>query len=256
MISLHRGLVMWSIGVVFYCWEWTRCFANSLIAGNFVTNLWSQYDVHPEQYLHNNTILKPSTIHQRGLRSTLLTPYALQVYVMGFRKVKSSLAARYLLENPAIVHGYLLLITISQTTMEVWTWINNHIYINLCNVNTHPYPYNYNPKNIVLHYYLSMPWTQLNHVIKKDGVVSTYRSYGIHYNDVIMGTMAFQITSLRIVYSTVYSGADQRQDQRSASLAFVRGIHRWPVNSPHKWPVTRKMFPFDDVIMRIDRTDF
>ena len=37
--------------------------------------------------------------------------------------------------------------------------------------------------------------------------------------------------------------------QRSASLAFVRGIHRWPVNSPHKWPVTRKMFPFDDVIM-------
>ena len=35
----------------------------------------------------------------------------------------------------------------------------------------------------------------------------------------------------------------------SASLAFVRGIHRWPVNSPQKWPVTRKMFPFDDVIM-------
>ena len=35
----------------------------------------------------------------------------------------------------------------------------------------------------------------------------------------------------------------------SASLAFVRGIHRWPVNSPHKGPVTRKMFPFDDVIM-------
>ena len=45
------------------------------------------------------------------------------------------------------------------------------------------------------------------------------------------------------------SGADQRNHQRSASLAFVRGIHRWPVNSPHKWPVTRKMFPFDDVIM-------
>ena len=32
-------------------------------------------------------------------------------------------------------------------------------------------------------------------------------------------------------------------------MAFVRGIHRWPVNSPHKGPVTRKMFPFDDVIM-------
>ena len=64
-----------------------------------------------------------------------------------------------------------------------------------------------------------------------------------------MGTMASQITSFTIVYSTVYSGADQRKHQRSASLAFVRGIHRGPVNSPHKWPVTRKMFPFDDVIM-------
>ena len=58
-----------------------------------------------------------------------------------------------------------------------------------------------------------------------------------------------QITSLAIVYSTVYSGADQRKPQSSASLAFVRGIHRGPVNSLHKWPVTRKMFPFDDVIM-------
>ena len=38
--------------------------------------------------------------------------------------------------------------------------------------------------------------------------------------------------------------------QSSASLAFVRGIHRGPMNSPHKWPVTRKMFPFDDDIMR------
>ena len=64
-----------------------------------------------------------------------------------------------------------------------------------------------------------------------------------------MGTMASQITSLTIVYSTVYSGADQRKHQSSASLAFVWGIRRGPVNSPHKWPVTRKMFPFDDVIM-------
>ena len=64
-----------------------------------------------------------------------------------------------------------------------------------------------------------------------------------------MTTMASQITSLMVVYSTVYSGADQRKYQSSASLAFVRGIHRGPVNSPHKWPVTRKMFPFDNVIM-------
>ena len=44
---------------------------------------------------------------------------------------------------------------------------------------------------------------------------------------------------------------NQRKHQSFASLAFVREIHRWPVNSPHKWPVTRKMFPFDDVIMKV-----
>ena len=64
-----------------------------------------------------------------------------------------------------------------------------------------------------------------------------------------MGAMASQITSLTIVYSTVYWGAYQSIHQSSASLAFVRRIHRWPVNSPHKWPVTRKMVPFDDIIM-------
>ena len=64
-----------------------------------------------------------------------------------------------------------------------------------------------------------------------------------------MGTVASQITSRTIVYTAVYSDADQSKHQSSASLAFVRGIHRGPVNSPHKWPVTRKMFPFDDVIM-------
>ena len=64
-----------------------------------------------------------------------------------------------------------------------------------------------------------------------------------------MGAIASQITSLKIVYSNVYSDTDQRKHQSSVSLAFVWGIHRGPVNSPHKWPVTRKMFPFDDVIM-------
>ena len=64
-----------------------------------------------------------------------------------------------------------------------------------------------------------------------------------------MSLIATQITSLTIVCSTVYLGADQRKYQSSTSLAFVLGIHRWPVNSPHKGPVTRKMFPFDDVIM-------
>ena len=73
-----------------------------------------------------------------------------------------------------------------------------------------------------------------------------------------MGTIASQITSLTIVYSIVYSDADQRKHQSSASLAFVRWIPPGPVNSPHKWPVPRKMFPFDDVIMLeyISRTFF
>ena len=76
-----------------------------------------------------------------------------------------------------------------------------------------------------------------------------YLTPRIHYCDVIMGMIASQITSLTIVYSTVYSGADQRKHQSSESLAFVRGIHRGPVNSLHEWPVTRKMFPFDEVMM-------
>ena len=77
----------------------------------------------------------------------------------------------------------------------------------------------------------------------------------IHYTDVIMSVMGSQITSLTIVYSTVYSGADQRKHQSSASLSFVWGIHRGLVNSPHKGPVVRKMFPFDDVIMLFSSWD-
>ena len=58
------------------------------------------------------------------------------------------------------------------------------------------------------------------------------------------------ITRVSNVGSTVCSGGDQRKhDQSSTSLAFVRGIHWWPVDSPHKGPVMRKMFPFDDIIM-------
>ena len=75
----------------------------------------------------------------------------------------------------------------------------------------------------------------------------------VHYGDVIISATAPQITSLVIVYSTLYSGADQRKHQSSASLAFVWGIHRWPVNSPHKGSVTRQMFPFDDVIVIFSR---
>ena len=66
-----------------------------------------------------------------------------------------------------------------------------------------------------------------------------------HYGDVLMSAMASQIISLTIVYSIVYTGAVNE----NMSLVFVRGIHQWPVSSPHQRPVTRKMFPFDDVII-------
>ena len=69
-----------------------------------------------------------------------------------------------------------------------------------------------------------------------------------HYGDVIMGAIASRITSLTIVYPTVCSDADQRKHQSSVSLAFVWG----PVNSAHKWPVTRIFFPFDYVIMKVE----
>ena len=65
-----------------------------------------------------------------------------------------------------------------------------------------------------------------------------------------MSAMASQITSLTVVYSSVYSGPDQRKHQSSASLAFVMGIHRWSVNSQHRGRVAWKKFPFDDVIMK------
>ena len=71
----------------------------------------------------------------------------------------------------------------------------------------------------------------------------------IHYSDVIMKAMASSTTGVSIVCSTVCSGADLRKHQSSASLTFVRGLHRWPVDSPHKGPVAWKMFPFDDAIM-------
>ena len=106
--------------------------------------------------------------------------------------------------------------------------------------------------------YLPIPKTQrwftydmiVRHALVRNMLSRKWAPF-ISYNDVIMDTITSQITSLTIVYSTVYSDADQRKHQSSASLAFVRRIHRWPVNSPHKWPVTRKMLPFDDVIMSL-----
>ena len=82
--------------------------------------------------------------------------------------------------------------------------------------------------------------------------VKMKRSGALHYSDAIMGTMTSQITGVSIICPTVCSTAGQIKHQSSASLASVRGIHRWPVDSPHKGSVTRKMFPFDDVIMECD----
>ena len=67
-----------------------------------------------------------------------------------------------------------------------------------------------------------------------------------HYSDDIMNEMASQVPGVSIVCPTVCWSTNQRKRQSSASLVFVRGSHRWPVDSPHKGPVTRKKFPFDD----------
>ena len=98
--------------------------------------------------------------------------------------------------------------------------------------------------------YSSSPkiYTWFSHCNACCGLIYVYFTR-IHYNDVIIGVIASQITSLTIVYSIVYSDADQRKHRSSASLVFVWGIQRGRVNSPHKWPVTCRIFPFDDVIM-------
>ena len=76
-----------------------------------------------------------------------------------------------------------------------------------------------------------------------------YMEWEIHHSDVIMSEMTSQIISASIVCS-VCSGADRIKHQSCASLPFVRGIRRWPGDSPHKEPVTQKMFLLDDVIMQ------
>ena len=73
--------------------------------------------------------------------------------------------------------------------------------------------------------------------------------FSSHYSDVIMSAIASQITGVPIVCSAVCLGVDQRKHKSPAPLAFVRGFHRWPVDFPHKGPVTRKISPFDDVIL-------
>ena len=128
------------------------------------------------------------------------------------------------------------------TRLVFFVWLAIHIYTMLYQytVGCH---HNAFQHDMIFHTALLWPcWLKQN-------IKQSLKSQTPHYNDVIMGLRASQITSLTIVYSMVYSVADQRRHQSSASLAFVPGIHRWPVNSPHKWPVKQKMFPFDDIIM-------
>ena len=75
----------------------------------------------------------------------------------------------------------------------------------------------------------------------------------LHYYDVIMTTIASQITSLTVVYSTVYSEGRSKKTLKLRVTGLCVGNSPGPVNSPHKGPVTRKMFPFDDVIMWYSR---
>ena len=89
----------------------------------------------------------------------------------------------------------------------------------------------------------------LKFLYKMDSLFIYICKVSANYSDVIMSVFASQITGVSIVYWTICSGADQRIHQSSASLAFVRRDQRWPVNSPHKGPITRKRFPLDDVIM-------
>ena len=124
-----------------------------------------------------------------------------------------------------------------ETSLFIFTWLKQYIHT-------------------VLHMYTHLRSTPSNKMLPQPTLTFCRRCLvtltywrAIYYIDVIMGAMASQITSLTIIYSTVYTGADQRKHQSSVSLTFVWIIHRWPVNSPHKWPVTRKKFPFDDVIM-------
>ena len=96
--------------------------------------------------------------------------------------------------------------------------------------------------NIVYHFFFLCRWVH-------HSVISFFMGKWYHYDGIIMGTMEYEITSLKSVYSNVYSGADQSKHQSSATLAFVWWIQRGPGNSLRKWPVTQKMFPFDDVTM-------
>ena len=78
----------------------------------------------------------------------------------------------------------------------------------------------------------------------------------VHYNDVIMSAMASQITSLTIVYSTVYSRRRSKKTSKLRVTGPCGGNSPVTGGFPHKGPITRKMFPFDDVIMGVANPEY
>ena len=101
------------------------------------------------------------------------------------------------------------------------------------------FTYGYNSTVVMIHwiYKKCFPDITMGGATTSSHIWSVLRFSLYHYSDVIMRTMASQITSLTVVYSNVYSGADQMKHQSSTSLTFVGGIHWWPVNSPQKGTV-------------------
>ena len=132
--------------------------------------------------------------------------------------------------NPDICILYML------STHTHW---HTHIYTHMV------YIYMYILIYICSYRYICLRWTWYI-ILKKSNLQIEFprcpQTNILHYSDIIMSAMASHITSIYIVCWNVDSGSDQRKHQRPASLAFVCGIHRWQVNSPHKRPVTRKYF--------------
>ena len=116
---------------------------------------------------------------------------------------------------------------------------------------------NYNMRIVVENQMIIHTWKIIidNVQIDRHDLSCTLRWYiyvsVTHYRDVIMSAVTSQTSGVSIVYSTVCSGVDQIKQKSSASLASVRGIHQWPVNSPHKGTVTQKMLPHDHVIIYV-----
>ena len=108
---------------------------------------------------------------------------------------------------------------------RTWIWVRKFQFITKCHYRT--------SQSTIFTYSLFGTWTLMVTCQFMSCIIHFFvAKLCIHYCDVIMGAMASQLTSLTIVYATVYPDAYQRKHQSSASLAFVRRIHRWPLNSP------------------------